>query len=299
MNTWHQLPRVLRWEITRRNSPLETLATLAATCASPANLCLHSVKYPQPCPQRVARHPRPTAAQCVLPSAWYATRSPCLQRVRHPRLGLHSVQHPQQLLALRHLQAATAPCVIPAASACNLYATRSQCLHSVTCLQLLPATCAKHPQPLVCNAWHPRLVCNLSPAPTLVRLYCFWTFRRGLQCTCMQKCQTQWVAWPSSASICLWHQPWWGCIASGLFGEACSALACKSAKLNGLRDHRRPPYVDLRHDCSWSGPAPYHLNLPSVWHLRTPPACSSGSNFQFLCQILSKYRHGGGARAKP
>ena len=34
-------------------------------------------------------------------------------------------------------------------------------------------------------------------------------------------------------------------------------------------------------------------------HLRTPPACSSGSNIQFLCQILNKYRHGGGARAKP
>ena len=112
------------------------------SCASPANLCLHSVKYPQPCQQRVARHPQPMAAQCVLPSAWYATRSPCLQRLRHPRLGLHRVQQPQQLLALRHPQAATAPCVIPAASACNLYDTCSQCLHSVTCLQLLPATCA-------------------------------------------------------------------------------------------------------------------------------------------------------------
>ena len=257
MNTWNQFTSCS----TVGNLPykFETLATLAATCASPANLCLHSVKYPQPCPQRVARHPPPTAAQCVLPSAWYATRSPCLQRVRHPRLGLHRVQHLQQLLALRHPQAATAPCVIPAASACNLYDTRSQCLHSVTCMPAaLACNVCKHPQPPVCNAWHPRLVCNLSPAPTLARLHCFWTFQRGMQCTCMLKCQTQWVAWP-----------------------------------------HRPPYVDLRHGCSWSGPAHFHLNLPSVWHLRTPPACSSGSNFQFLCQILTKYRHGGGARAKP
>ena len=63
---------ILWYVLHRPNKPSATMATMLV---SPENLHLHSVKYTQPCPQRVARHPQPTAAQCVLPSAWYATRS--------------------------------------------------------------------------------------------------------------------------------------------------------------------------------------------------------------------------------
>ena len=290
-----------------------------ALCGGKSPVRVHLLRHLQPWPQRV---PHPQTSVCTAWSTrsparngWPDTRSLRLPSVCCPQPGTPPAAHvcnacvtrgwactvcstrsncshfgtrKRRLLRVWYPQPLPAICMTPAANACTVWPDCSSCLQRV-----------QHPQPLVCNAWHPRLVCNLSPAPTLARLHCFWTFRRGLQCTCMLKCQTQWVAWPSSASICLWHQPWRGCIASGHFDEACSALACWSAKLNGLRDHLRPPYVDLRHGCSWSGPAPYHLNLPSVWHLRTPPACSSGSNFQFLCQILTKYRHGGGARAKP
>ena len=199
---------------------------------------------------------KPLSAQREVPAALPATggqtpaASGCpvcaaLSLVRHPRAS--PAAGPAQCAAPAAIARTSAPAsgdcsVIPAASACNLYDTRSQCLHSVTCLQLLPATCATpattglqcvtpalglqhvsgtnpgeaallldfstrlavHLHAEVPNSMGCVTVVGLhmSLAPTLARLHCFWTFRRGLQCTCMLKCQTQWVAWPSSASIC-------------------------------------------------------------------------------------------------
>ena len=258
MNTWHQLPRAPRWEISR------TKFTSWDTCNLGRNVCLTR---------------KPLSAQCEVPAALPATGGQTPAAYGCPVCAaLSLVRHPQPMSATRASPAAgPAPCAAPAAIArtsapasgdCSVCDTRSLCLQSVWHLQPMPAQCDL-PAALACN------VCNTRN---------HWFAMRDTR------------TW---SATCLRHQPWWGCIASGHFNEACSALACWSAKLNGLCDHRRPPYVDLRHGCSWSGPAHFHLNLPSVWHLRTPPACSSGSNFQFLCQILTKYRHGGGARAKP
>ena len=183
---------------------------------------VHLLRHLQPWPQRV---PHPQTSVCTAwntrspaSNGWPDTRSLWLPSVCCPQPGTPPAAHvcnacvtrgwactvcstrsncshfgtrKRRLLRVWYPQPLPAICMTPAANACTVWPACSSCLQRV-----------QHPQPLVCNAWHPRLVCNLSPAPTLVRLHCFWTFRRGLQCTCMLKCQTQWVAWPSSASIC-------------------------------------------------------------------------------------------------
>ena len=131
-----------------------------------------------------------------------------LSLVRHPQPMSRNAAGPAQCAA----PAAIARTSAPASGDCSVCDTRSLCLQSVWHPQPMPAQCDLSAA-LACN------VCNTRN---------HWFAMHDTR------------AW---SATCLRHQPWRGCIASGLFDEACSALACWSAKLNGLRDRRRPPYV--------------------------------------------------------
>ena len=202
----------------QREVPAALPATGGQTPAAygcPVCAALSLVRHPQPMSATRAS-PAAGPAQCAAPAAIARTSAPASSdcSVCDTRsLCLQSVCHPQPM---------PAQCDLPAALACNVCKTPAttglQCVTPALGLQLVSGTnpgeavllldfsarLAVHLHAKVPNSMGCVTVVGLhmSLAPTLVRLYCFWTFRRGLQCTCMQKCQTQWVAWPSSASIC-------------------------------------------------------------------------------------------------
>ena len=193
-----------------------------ALCGGKWPVRVHLLRHLQPWPQRV---PHPQTSVCT---AW-STRSPARNGWPDTRsLRLPSVCCPQ-------------PGTPPAAHVCNacvtrgwactVCSTRSNCSHFGTRKRRLLRVW--YPQPLPASVWHPQ------PMPAQCDL------PAALACNV---CNTRnhWFAMRDTrawSATCLRHQPWRGCIASGLFNEACSALACWSAKLNGLRDRRRPPYV--------------------------------------------------------
>ena len=194
-----------------------------AFCGGKSPVGIHLLRHLQPWPQRV---PHPQTSVCT---AW-STRSPARNGWPDTRgLRLPSVCCPQP-----GTPPATNVCnaCVTRGWACTVCSTRSNCSHFGTRKQRLLRVWYPQPLPAICmppaaNA------CTVWPACS----------------SCLQRVQNtrnHWFAMRDTrawSATCLRHQPWWGCIASGLFGEACSALACKSAKLNGLRDRRRPPYV--------------------------------------------------------
>ena len=201
----------------QREVPAALPATGGQTPAAygcPVCAALSLVRHPQPMSAMRASPPA-GPAQCAAPAAIARTSAPASDcSVCDTRsLCLQSVWHPQPM---------PAQCDLPAALACNVCKTPAttglQYVTPALGLQLVSGTnpgeaallldlstrLAVHLHAEVPNSMGCVTVVGLhmSLAPTLARLHCFWTFQRGLQCTCMLKCQTQWVAWPSSASIC-------------------------------------------------------------------------------------------------